>query len=195
MHNFDTHIGVLKTDALGLYVTLCQVFTKSEVTELEEIYQRAWTAGAGEEAPVRREPGVSYNPKPARLAAILLKEVKPIAFSEVASAFWMAREPLDTATQSASSRSGQLSQCCYESQAAMAFNQLTEDAEGSPSIYKLQGALLLDKLRHLHMSEISREQIQVIINLTQRYLSRIASTPQLARIATLISHAARRYAA
>jgi hypothetical protein len=77
----------------------------------------------------------------------------------------------------------------------MAFSQLTLDAEGSPSIYKLQGALLLDKLRHLHMSDISRQQIQIIINQARHYLTRIAATPELARLGTLISHAARRYAA
>lgn len=68
------HIGILKKDSPGLSALIDGLFSQEEQHYIHKAYSLAFRYGALNEGEVKRIEGASYNPRPARIAQILLTE-------------------------------------------------------------------------------------------------------------------------
>lgn len=118
--------GELLTDSPKLWFLLHRTLDAAEIPEIVKSYQTSVLKGAAKEHPVIRSEGVSYNPKPARILDLLIREggIKDVALLKSA-----------------------LEEMCDELR--------TEPKKVAPIV---ELAILLDKLRHLHMSSLTHEQ-------------------------------------
>ena len=68
------HYGKLSKDSPSLYSHLRRHFSPAELELGESIYSLCFNHSGPEFPEVSREPGMSFNPRPARVAEIILKE-------------------------------------------------------------------------------------------------------------------------
>lgn len=118
--------GELHSDSPKLWFLLQRTLDAAGIKEIVSSYQTSVLKGAAIEDPVIRHVGVSYNPKPARILDLLIRDggIKDVAL-------------LKSALEQISDK------------------QRSEPAKADLTI---ELAILLDQLRHLHMSSLTNEQ-------------------------------------
>jgi hypothetical protein len=180
------HSGSLRADSPGLYGSLKKFASAAELEQLEEAFLAAWKLGAGTEAPITRDPGVSYNPRPARIATILIKECQNLAAQEIAACFWI----------SAITRGAELPQTDYAGKqlAQQAFAALNDSSLPTlkANALRIAAAVLVDSIRHLHMSSLSDTERQAEINHSKRFIAGLPDGSIDARILAVLQHATSR---
>lgn len=131
------HTGDLKTDSPALFGELKRRFSIEEASRVSAEYTTCVSNGGLNEGLIVRDPEVSFNPRPARICLILLKELKEVSIGELLEVLKL--ETLQQPTLTA-----------------------------LPSV-KL--ALIVDELRHLHMTKLSSQEIRARIREIQRDLA------------------------
>lgn len=160
------HVGILDKDSPGLAQNLKRYLKEGEADRVRLAYHIASRHGALQETGVVRQPEASYNPRPARVAQILMTELRSfdaeilccaiLGCAKIEEAFNLPEE-LST-----------LQEPVNELREVLSINNLeasTSMVEGS--LY----AIILDEVRHLHMTDFSidylREKMKFIQNLIE----------------------------
>lgn len=138
-----------------LVVQLYSTFEKSIAEDILRGYLSALELGSGEDISVMREPEVSFNPRPSRIANILI-ELGMIKDPKIIIAGFYC--------SGASSCPSELRSIFEDTQYSLS-NLIPPKLEESRPI---MGALILDTLRHMHMSSWSKEE-------KEKYLSKISN--------------------
>jgi len=160
----DTIRGNLLSDSPGLALYLRNHLSPSELKAVAEAYSESVKLGGCNEGLVERDPEVSYNPRPARILKLLIEECGVSDVDLMIDA--LKALPL------------------FESfEAGAVATTLTNIREKSANRLNkaehLLGVMLLDYLRHLHMSKISPEGLSAILKEAGDTLTRItAEIPQ-----------------
>lgn len=140
------HRGVLETDAPALWAALRRALPPGAPEELAGIYLAASKAGALSEQPVTREKGVSFNPRPARICQILIKECGESDTGVLAAAVLACcPEPLEVRSAPPTAREVAAAARAGRSKYRI---PVTEPARS------ICMALFLDDIRHLHMASL-----------------------------------------
>lgn len=139
----------LKTCSPGLYSSLLDRFSSPWFSFLERAFEASVHIGGLEHPAIRRPPGASFNPRPARLCQLLLDDARERDPSILGAAMLAAsRAPTEAASDPALKGAAEL--------AAVAL-ATTPPASGTAA-FRIWLAHSLDLLRHLHMSEMSPAQ-------------------------------------
>lgn len=142
--------GRLAEDAPGLFKDLSRLFDVGQCGYLSDCYRAAAKVGALEEAPVVREDGVSYNPKPARVCSILLKECPRYPVRIYGCSFFAVLPQVRLVTVSSQ----------FQSEVA-ALSTMGDITEAEPAIQNVYLSVFLDQIRHLHMTHFSDQRKRV----------------------------------
>jgi hypothetical protein len=139
--------GALAEDALGLWTTLQKLYSSRELTYVSRWYTSAWEESACEEPMVVRTPGASFNPRPARLARLLLEAGPPPSKELLAGACLLVSRMENTRLPS------ELRPTIEAVRNFRASGQLPElDVPGARSDATLLAfVMVLDDVRHTHM--------------------------------------------
>jgi hypothetical protein len=78
--------GLLSEDALGLWLAVGKLYTSQELTKLSEWYRVSWEEFGCHEPMIARTPGAGFNPRPARLARLLMDSDVPPSVNLIGSA-------------------------------------------------------------------------------------------------------------
>ena len=65
-------LRILANESPGCFKEVCRIFAKQDMAKIQNVYSKAWELGLGNEW-FAREPGVSFNPRPARLIQLALE--------------------------------------------------------------------------------------------------------------------------
>ena len=150
---FRGHTGELKHDSPGLLGLVRQFLREDEVKQLAEVYCEACRCGALNESSVVRQPGISYNPRPARICQILINECSEKGLRVLGAAMYAC------AARNGESGSAFVEEWQIASRVRMEISnyrdghrfELTEVEE---AIFL---AVKLDELRHMHMTPLPEE--------------------------------------
>lgn len=158
----------------------------AELGQLELAYSSAWKVGAGVEAPVLREPGASYNPRPARIATILIKECRDLTVVEIVACFWVPA--LEKGFEILNpNEAGQL----LAKQSYSALHDVSS-FNLKPQALRVAAAVLVDAIRHLHMSSLSSAERQAKIEQSERFIAGLTASSIDARLFAVLEHATAR---
>ena len=147
-------IASLKAASPALQGELELHYGTSEVAMLSQVFEVACENGALFENGVRRAEGASFNPRPARIAQIILANTKGWTAETLASAIL----------------------CCCKRDALTAFNTFSQQTikicenffsghpESHPQSAIIALALSLDELRHLHMTAKPADERDKVVN-------------------------------
>ena len=177
------HSGDLAKDSPGLLGTLGTFLPKEDVSSLEDSYRKAASLGALNEFPIKRKEGASFNPRPARLCSLLLKEGELREVNTLSASFFLPSDenkvekiPPEEATLIKSARS------LFES------HPLSEHAVLLSLVWHL------DLIRHLHMSSLSDQEKSELCLLTNNKLLPISSRVCSSRLHVLLEQSVSRQA-
>ena len=140
-----------------LNLVAVRVFGAEAAAEIDKIFSIAIENGGLEEEDFRREPGVSFNPRPARVGLILINDLKvhdPLIVRAGVLAPVVDRCPDEAKAKIESSMSGG-KQAIETALAARLPLDRIEKLEGSAreAAAKIAAALFLDRMRHFHQSD------------------------------------------
>lgn len=181
MSNDGIFKGELATESQQLYGLFRRHFSTDELERLKAAYRYAVKNGGCEE-PAERAPGVSYNPRPARICCLLIQEEK------VTDPQLMISALLSSLHESVIARStGEFEQEAVADALAVAKRSF-------PCPIRLEPLYLahdLDILRHAHMSNQRDDRLSSVLSEISR---RAACYSGTGRLHNLLSHALRRLA-
>lgn len=173
-----TKFAPLDVEAPGLLATLRRAFDAHVVTLIANDYRVVCAAAGRVEAPVVRDDGASYNPRPARIAAIILAEGPPYDSQAVRLALW-STVPMAHREQhygDLPSDSKQEIQALWSllvelegAEAATAENVVSKLASNTRVIEALL-AVQLDTVRHLHMTNLPVSMKQAALSTAEGIL-------------------------
>lgn len=140
----------MRTKAPGLTFKLEKRFSAAIIDKLDRHYTAVEQAGGNEELGLTREEGVSYNPRIARVASLLLEERgKDLTENEIAAAMWslITKEipELTTANPDVSDL------------VELVRGDLLQ-ASSHAQVSAIIGVRELDTIRHLHMTTRSLDE-------------------------------------
>lgn len=178
----------LKNSSPKLYSSLKRVYQQSDLHFVEEIYHKACLQDALLEENLTREDGVSYNPRPARIALILISEAKLLDPSTIAASILSCCSPavLDVHFSEYQSVRNQALQAHF-----LLKEGFCETYPAEPHLISL--ALTLDKIRHLHMTSLNAQQIVNQCAETRRWLDTFKPIKEYERLIILINTAINRF--
>ncbi len=169
------HSGLLSKDAPG-FSELIKGLLPADWSRLEAIYLLSSSHGGLEEAELTRPEGASFNPRPARIAQILISEVKELDPITLGGALLVNCPHIDRITD-----------CTYERESILAMQ-----ARNAYAPYNLPRpaeriylAYHLDILRHLHISKIEDSSRLLLYEKTKIILQCIDNS-NAARLGELI---------
>ena len=151
------HTGDLKIDSPGILRTLRNFLTPPEIEEFAEAYLTSINSGGGNEEGLTRKEGASYNPRPARVCEILIKECKENRLEVLLAALYSCAPGCN----------------------------VTEDINKESSLC-IALAITLDTLRHLHMSDLSNKDKKIETDLAKGLLGSAEDSAPAARLCTMI---------
>ena len=158
-------IGDLTFDSQVVWGLVQRYVSKTIQPEILSAYEIACRNGALSEWPVKREPGASYNPRPARLMYLLLHEAKERDGVVIAAA------PLACADKLAEINVSHLSTYLHPS-LKIAQEVRSDNFPISPQAVRVALSKLLDDIRHLHMTHFTpQERREVAIKLQDRFFT------------------------
>ncbi|RIL00861.1 MAG: hypothetical protein DCC75_13815 [Proteobacteria bacterium] len=160
--------GDLKVDSPALFAQLKSFLPVCDLQRVASAYRTAHEQGGTVEAPTRREPEASFNPKPARLCHILVSEAG-------------VRDPLLL--------SGAILRCVQSNSQNQNFQRLANiDQEN----LLIELAWSLDRIRHLHMTDLDTEQRCMVLEQARSLLESIPEQDASPRLTQLLSKAIQR---
>ncbi|MCB0338952.1 MAG: hypothetical protein KDD53_05075 [Bdellovibrionales bacterium] len=135
------HSGVLEKDSPKFYNLVRRSLGDSAVQELNTAWQEASKLGALCDSPIRREQGVSFNPRPARVGILLIQEAQVYDFKSLKLAIYACIKPhhLNPIEQEANEINSLLD---FKISPNLSINLAT-----------ICSVFLLDHLRHVHMMD------------------------------------------
>ena len=146
----------MRTKAPGLTFKLERIFSAAIIDELDSCYIAADAAGGNEELGFIREDGVSYNPRIARVASLLLEERgKDVIANEIAAAMWslVTKEVPELATLNS-----EVSDLVKLVRGDLVY------ASSLACVAAIIGVRELDTIRHLHMTTRSLDEKRAYLN-------------------------------
>ena len=147
--------GALAQDSPALFRAINRLFSPIEADLMARLYSCAAQAGGLAEGPIVRAPMASFNPRPARLCKILLRECEERDIQVLAAALLLGAPSL-----------------AVPPTAGEAFNLVEEyqkfrvgalRTQPSLKLERIHLAVLLDDLRHLHMTKLPIAQQESIV--------------------------------
>ena len=153
-----SHVGNLNLDAPGLVSALKMALPPEFVDLLGGVYAAAADLDGLVENPIKRGELDSFNPRPARVCQILLKEAKE-------------NDPVVLAAAMLSCASSLPVDELIGGSYALVNLSKKFPTESSLASSRVVLALLIDQLRHVHMSSISRDEIDGIVKRAEQILS------------------------
>ena len=178
------HKGILDSDSPSLAQNLKRYLKKDEALKVKQAYSIASKYGALNEAGVVRMAEASYNPRPARVAQILITELRDFDADTLCCAILGCARveekiPLPESLSSLSDMLGELRDSLNVANLSPA-SRLVE-----ASLY----AILLDEVRHLHMTDFPIEHMKDKISYIQELIESKESFKENQRLVEKIRHA------
>jgi hypothetical protein len=144
----------MRSEAPGLTFKLARIFNAEVINQLEAHYDRVVQLGGNQEEGFVREEGVSFNPRIARIASLVLEHCVSPTPEAVAAAMWSVVPDRLLELQATAPQLVSLVEGVFEESA---------DQMITPIAATIRAVLLLDRLRHLHMATLSlSEKIAVL---------------------------------
>lgn len=178
------HKGILSQDSPSLAQNIKRYLKPDEAEKVTYAYAVAAKHGALNETGVVRAPEASYNPRPARVAQILITELRNydgnmlccaiLGCARIESEISLPEELADIQTMLAELR---------ESMSIKNLAPVSLAAEAS--LY----AIILDEVRHLHMTDFSIELMKDKISQVQALIESKESFKENQRLVEKIRHA------
>lgn len=164
---FGSLSGDLSLDSPALRGVIRRALGEPALQHIGEIYKFGFQINGYSDAPIKREVGASFNPRPARICDLVSKEV----LKNSASAALLGASILICALEDTNSSTpfGVEEKTARNALLLLKGEKLTASREE----IALASAFALDKLRHLHMSELSDEKKDVIRESAQRMITLI----------------------
>ncbi len=140
----------MRTKAPGLTFKLERRFSAAIIDELDLHYTTVEAVGGNEEPGLTREEGVSFNPRIARVASLLLEERgKDVTLNELAAAMWSLVTKEVSAPASSTPEVSDLVE--------LVRGDLVH-ASSHACVAAIIGVRELDTIRHLHMTTSSPDE-------------------------------------
>ena len=146
----------MRTKAPGLTFKLERRFSAAIIDELDLHYTTVEAVGGNEEPGLTREEGVSFNPRIARVASLLLEERgKDVVANEIAAAMWslVTKEVPELATLNS-----EVSDLVKLVRGDLVY------ASSLACVAAIIGVRELDTIRHLHMTTRSLDEKRAYLN-------------------------------
>jgi hypothetical protein len=146
----------VRTKAPGLTFKLERRFSAAIIDELDRHYAAVEEAGGNEELGLTREEGVSFNPRIARVASLLLEERgKDVTANDIAAAMWslVTKEASELVTLNPE----------VSDLVQLVRGDLLQ-ASSHTRIAAIIGVRELDTIRHLHMTTRSLDEKRAYLN-------------------------------
>jgi hypothetical protein len=178
------HTGNLAGDSPSLYSNLNRYLKEDEVLKITLAYALAAKHGALNETGVVRLPDASFNPRPARVAQILMTELRDFTAETLCCAILgCARiEEILVLPEDLRYLEEQLTEL---KEALKSPNESPSTAPCEASLY----AILLDDVRHLHMTDFPIEYMKSKISFVQELIENKESFKENQRLVEKIKHA------
>ncbi len=174
-----------KSDSPGLYCLLLKVVSDSALVCLEEAYEVACLNGGKEEPRIRRPEGASFNPRPTRIAHILLTECQQNSGPVLGTAMLASCNMLPEGYEVGALRQEHLW--------SIKAREWPQDEGGPAFLEQIFLAVTLDTARHLHMMEISDSERDSFISHVRSDVIPSIKHPESRRLKTLLSAWAERH--
>ena len=178
MNAADNKVEDLKLAAPAVHAALCRLDTEScDASIFQLAFLLSCQNGGLGEGTVRRTPGASFNPKPARICHILLNECRETR-SEVLCAALLISSSAQPPFPSSLAAAGEI----LEASRGLFDNQ---EGIGAPA-QRVALAHHLDVLRHAHMSAFSNEEQRRLVECSKNILAKSFRHPENERLYVLI---------
>lgn len=143
------HTGNFEHDAPAAYAAFKRLFERLELKRLCNIYSLVFNGQGTREPEILREIGMSYNPKPARICHILMREVERRSAAELSSSMLscLSAEKIKQ-TPPEIAKLNEIEDACQALDPTDSLNS------ASGFVKDLHLAHKLDFLRHLHMMNL-----------------------------------------
>ena len=177
----------LASDSPSLWGSLQRRILDSDRAQLAEIYSLACAYGALSEGGVRREGGASFNPRPARICQILINECNesdPDVFAAAMLACCTSQPDFQVASPAAVGWGVASRVIRVQSGLEIQFDE---------TVARVLLALQLDELRHLHMTELSCVERQLLCGRVANLLPQIEESSSNRRLKMLVVAAIDRF--
>ncbi len=136
----------MKSEVPGLTCKLGRVFGSEAIDWLEVHFDRVVQLGGNYEEGLMREEGVSFNPRVARIASLVLEHSDNPIIEVIAAAMWSLVPEQVAELQGNAPEVYDLVVGVFEQSEGSAVN---------PTSATIRAVLLLDRLRHLHMTSFA----------------------------------------
>jgi len=170
----------LVKDSPGVSGDLQKLFP-ADFERLDDIYRYAADRGSVAEGAVKRSEGVSFNPRPARVASILVKTSRTIDSLTIGAAFLICCER--TVLEDSKG---------WQEEKILALEALSSPGN-SEKASLLSLAHALDTVRHLHMTTYSREERMRVAQEISRTTEGVVQTGLTSQLSNLLATALKRY--
>jgi hypothetical protein len=178
--------SALQSSAPGLYHAVRRSFSGAVSAQFEALYGATCELIGKEDSTVYRPEGASYNPRPARICRILLEEFA--APPEVLGSALGVLLPEDAAIDLGEFP---IVRADIVSGAKARLNGGRGDIPAPGEAIAL--AVVLDAVRHLHMSQPESARAEAVLNTARMVLGGMTSGSEVSRLVTLVEHALARY--
>lgn len=170
----------LVKDSPGVSGDLQRLFP-ADFKRLDEIYRYAAERGSLAEGAVKRSEGVSFNPRPARVASILVKNSRTVDPLTVGAAFLLCcgKTALEKHAE-------------WNEEKMLALEALSSPGN-SERASLLSLAHALDTVRHLHMTTYSREERIRVAQEIACTIEGVVHTDLTTQLSNLLATALKRY--
>jgi hypothetical protein len=156
-------LQIIQHHAPALAKTLQRVLGSLELRDLVHDLEAVVALGGAHERGIVREPGVSFNPRLGRLLALLIKEG---GFSDLLSMRAVLWSSVVTPPEL-----DQVPDQQVRTVVAQVVGAAACGAQEQSRVNAMRGVLLLDSVRHLHLSTISREEKERLLDEGERQLA------------------------
>ena len=170
--------GTLAFDSPSAYALINRTLKPLEIPLIIECYELCTRNGGATEWPVMREPGASFNSRPARILEILLGTVRDPSATLLAGA--LISLVIDSPSFFEKEGTPGL---------ALARESHTLTKESSPEAHSIALARLVDDLRHLHMTVLSPSERATILT----HAVEVAALSAPSRLSDMVRAAVTRY--
>ncbi|MEZ4754204.1 MAG: hypothetical protein R3A13_07835 [Bdellovibrionota bacterium] len=161
----NSHTGKLEEDSPGLLRTLKSFLSPAEIQEFSTAFKLVIDRGGNTENGLEREDGVNYNPRPARVCEILIKECKEIRLEVLLAALYSCAKN------------------CKEKEEINKENSVC-----------IALAITLDNLRHLHMTDLDDSQVKLELSLARGLVNSADEITTANRLSTMVRSSLDRFA-
>ncbi len=146
---------LLEIDAPSFAALLREVLPAHLVGDIAVHYKQIRALNGHVEAYIERKPDDSFNPRPARVARILIEECRVCDFITVSIALWAGSSALPVADSAEDLALGEALQKIRSPDLKL--------AEMNLELVAVALSVLLDDVRHLHMSNLSTNRAKELL--------------------------------